>query len=132
MAPVLHDVMTSLWRLLKPLPYNPQHPPVALHILGKLGGRHRKVLRPKAIEWKQVNAQGCYLPIKLDGQQRSLALSPLVQLAARIMRHGHIHFRRNGFAFLKNITPIFLSMVRFSSLSLPPPHGTVFLTSFYA
>jgi len=110
MASVVHDVMSSLWKLLKPLPYNPQHAPVALRILGKLGGRNRKVLRPKAIEWKQVDAQGCYLPIKLDGQQRSLTLPPLVQLAARLMRRGDIHYRRNGFAFLKNITPIFLSM----------------------
>ncbi|KAI9615596.1 hypothetical protein H4Q26_011538 [Puccinia striiformis f. sp. tritici PST-130] len=42
MAPVVHDVMASLWKLLKPLPYNPQHAPVALRILGKLGGRNRK------------------------------------------------------------------------------------------
>ncbi|PLW40616.1 hypothetical protein PCANC_13021 [Puccinia coronata f. sp. avenae] len=110
MAPVVHDVMTSLWKLLKPLPYNPQHAPVALRILGKLGGRNRRVLRPKAIEWKQVDTQGCYLPIKLDGQRKSLTLPPLVQLAARLMRRGDIHYRRNGFAFLKNTTPIFLSM----------------------
>ncbi|KAI7948232.1 hypothetical protein MJO29_009897 [Puccinia striiformis f. sp. tritici] len=110
MAPVVHDVMASLWKLLKPLPYNPQHAPVALRILGKLGGRNRKVLRPKTIEWKQVDVQSCYLPIRLDGNQRSLALPPLVQLATRLMRRGDIHYRRNGFAFLKHITPVFLSM----------------------
>ncbi|KAA1099348.1 hypothetical protein PGT21_004258 [Puccinia graminis f. sp. tritici] len=110
MAPVVHDVMTSLWKLLKPLPYNPNHAPVALRILGKLGGRNRKVLRPKTIEWKQVDVQACYLPIRLDGHQRSLTLPPLVQLATRLMRRGDIHYRRNGFGFLKNITPVFLSM----------------------
>jgi len=57
-APLVHDVMTSLWKLLKPLPHNPQHMPVALRILGKLGGRNQQVLRPKAIEWKQVDVQG--------------------------------------------------------------------------
>jgi len=50
-APLVHDVMTSLWKLLKPLPHNPQHMPVALRILGKLGGRNQQVLCPKAIEW---------------------------------------------------------------------------------
>ncbi|KAA1093779.1 hypothetical protein PGTUg99_029208 [Puccinia graminis f. sp. tritici] len=54
MALVIHDVMTSLWKLLKPLPYNPNHAHVALRILGKLGGRNQKVLRPKTIEECQV------------------------------------------------------------------------------
>lgn len=110
MAPVIHEVMTSLWKLLKPLPYNPQHAPTTLRILGKLGGRNRKILGPTRIDWKPVDAQSCYLPIRLDGQQRSLTLPPLVDLAARMMRRGDVHYRKNGFAFLKNITPAFLSM----------------------
>ncbi|WAR58696.1 hypothetical protein PtB15_10B34 [Puccinia triticina] len=110
MAPVVHDVMTSLWKLLKPLPYNSSHASSALRILGKLGGRNRKVLQPKALEWKHVDVQACYLPIRLDGHQRSLCLPPLVQLASRLMRRGDIHYRKNGFGFLKNITPVFLSM----------------------
>ncbi|MBW0462525.1 hypothetical protein O181_002240 [Austropuccinia psidii MF-1] len=110
MAPVIHEVMASLWKLLKPLPYNPQHAPTTLRILGKLGGRNRKILGPTKIEWKPTDGQSCCLPIHLDGQKRSLCLPPLVELAARMMRRGDTHYIQNGFSFLKNITPVFLAM----------------------
>lgn len=120
MSPVIHDVMVALWKLLKPLPYNAQHAPTALRILGKLGGRNRRVLGPARIEWKAVNGSDCCLPIKLAGQERSMTLPPIVELASRMMRRGDIHYRRNGFEFLKNVTPVFLTMVCFSSISRLP------------
>ncbi|CAH7675619.1 hypothetical protein PPACK8108_LOCUS10651 [Phakopsora pachyrhizi] len=110
MAPVIHEIMASLWKLLKPLPYNPQHAPTTLRILGKLGGRNRKILGPTRIEWKSMEGPPCFLPVKLDGQLRSLSVAPLVELAARMMRRGDTHYRQNGFNLLKEISPLFLSM----------------------
>ncbi|KAG0146838.1 hypothetical protein CROQUDRAFT_656816 [Cronartium quercuum f. sp. fusiforme G11] len=110
MAPVIHEVMVALWKLLKPLPYNPQHAPTALRILGKLGGRNRKVLGPTQIDWKPIQGPDCYLPIKLAGQERSITLPPIVELSARMMKRNDIHYRKNGYEFLINITPVFLTM----------------------
>ncbi|KAH9809005.1 hypothetical protein DFH28DRAFT_1037181 [Melampsora americana] len=110
MAPVMHEVMAALWRLLKPVPYNSQHAPTAMRILGKLGGRNRRILGPTQIEWKPINGPECYLPIKLNGQERSLTLAPIVELAAKLMKRNDVHYRRNAFEFLKNVTPIFLTM----------------------
>lgn len=44
--PVIEDVMKALWKHLKPLPYYYVHSHTAVRILGKLGGRNRKFIRP--------------------------------------------------------------------------------------
>jgi transformation/transcription domain-associated protein len=44
-APVIHELMGALYRHLKPLPYNHSHAHTTLRILGKLGGRNRRMLK---------------------------------------------------------------------------------------
>ncbi|KAJ3344480.1 hypothetical protein HDU83_005150 [Entophlyctis luteolus] len=43
-APQLNELMEALWRHLKPLPYKWEHSHTTLRILGKLGGRNRRLL----------------------------------------------------------------------------------------
>ncbi|RKP03126.1 hypothetical protein CXG81DRAFT_9931 [Caulochytrium protostelioides] len=44
MAPFLSELMTTLWSHLKPLPHDQVHSHTTIRILGKLGGRNRRVL----------------------------------------------------------------------------------------
>lgn len=48
MAPHAQDIMASLWLHLQPLPHNHQHSHTTLRILGKMGGRNRRVLHTDA------------------------------------------------------------------------------------
>lgn len=48
MAPHAQDIMASLWLHLQPLPHNHQHAHTTLRILGKMGGRNRRVLHTDA------------------------------------------------------------------------------------
>lgn len=45
LAPVIKDLMAALWKHLRPLPYNQAHATATLRILGKLGGRNRRILK---------------------------------------------------------------------------------------
>ena len=44
MSPVIGELMTALWKHLRPLPYKAEYSHTAMRILGKLGGRNRRLL----------------------------------------------------------------------------------------
>ncbi|KAI8907173.1 hypothetical protein EDD86DRAFT_232632 [Gorgonomyces haynaldii] len=46
--PVMDELMGALWSHLKPAPYNQTHSTTALRILGKFGGRNRRLLRDQS------------------------------------------------------------------------------------
>lgn len=61
LAPGITEMMRALWTHLKPLPYNPSHAHATLRILGKLGGRNRKVLgEALSLSRRDFLAAGCH------------------------------------------------------------------------
>jgi transformation/transcription domain-associated protein len=110
MTPVIHEVNASLWKLLKPLPFNHHHAHTTVRILGKIGGRNRKILGPPKLEWKPVGEQANVM-VKFDGKAQPLGLAPIVDLALRMIRRGDVHYRRNAYDVFKHCVVALLNEV---------------------
>lgn len=108
LAPFLHDVMAGLWRLLRPLPANHQHAHTTLRILGKLGGRNRRLLGPPKLEYRMAGEEAD-LTVHFEGKPAQIRLVPLVELANRMYRRHDPHYQRNAYSLLKHIAVVFLS-----------------------
>jgi transformation/transcription domain-associated protein len=110
MAPVIHDVMACLWKLLKPLPFNHQHAHTTVRILGKIGGRNRKILGPPKLEWRPVGEEASVV-VKFDGKGQPLRLTPFLELALRMIRRGDPHYRQNAYDLFKHCVVVFIREV---------------------
>ncbi|ODV96782.1 hypothetical protein PACTADRAFT_39977 [Pachysolen tannophilus NRRL Y-2460] len=111
--PVIEDVMEALWKHLRPSPYFHQHSHTTFRILGKLGGRNRRFLKPpsnlktEAAVYQEVNAlfdiHGIpdKVPVSITPGVNS-ALSLLIDLRPKI------HYRVNAFKYLSSILKLFI------------------------
>lgn len=111
LQPFLDDVLSALWKLLKPSPLiSPPFSHQALRILGKLGGRSRSLIGRPKLKWRQTSpSEEALLPIQFDHKfDRSVPLRPLVELAVKTLRRGDEHYRSNAFTFLKHASALFL------------------------
>lgn len=108
LAPFLHEVMAGLWRLLKPLPNNHQHAHTTLRILGKLGGRNRRLLGPPKLEWRPAG-EDADLAIHFEGRPAHIRILPMVDLANRMFRRHDHHYQRQAYHFLRHAAVSFLS-----------------------
>ncbi|GAA5934352.1 histone acetyltransferase TRA1 [Sporobolomyces koalae] len=107
MAPVIDEVMVGLWKLLRPLPFNHQHAHTTMRILGKIGGRNRKGFEPPKLEWKASETEAL-LNFKFEGKDAAIRITPLVDVALKIIKRGDLHYRRVAYQFLKYSTAIFV------------------------
>ena len=123
MAPVIDEVMAGLWKLLRPLPFNHQHAHTTMRILGKIGGRNRKLFGPPKLEWKPVGAEAL-LNVRFEGKDATLRIGPIVDLALMTIRRGDVHYRRTAYSFFKYAVALFLKDVR------PPLLFTASLRSY--
>ncbi|KAI9333573.1 hypothetical protein BDR26DRAFT_909001 [Obelidium mucronatum] len=105
MSPIQDELMDALWRHLKPLPYKWEHSHTTLRILGKLGGRNRRLLNTVGIELLFAFNQ------KLDKPQ-VLVLDPLISVALRILDDSEClpFHQEQVFLFAKACIPLLLSM----------------------
>jgi len=112
MAPVIQDVMTALWRLLKPLPANQHFSHQTLRILGKIGGRNRHILGPLKLKWQLVGDQAL-IPVHFESTPQGVPMGPVAELAARTLKRGDLYYRKQAFIFFKNAAVTFLKEVCF-------------------
>lgn len=110
--PVIDDVMSALWKHLKPLPYNHQHSHAVFRILGKLGGRNRKFIKPHKdlkILADQLNIKAEF---KVEGmeQYQGLSITTGYQAALDILENGSMEtrFRISAFEYLSNVFLLFI------------------------
>ncbi|ORY29461.1 hypothetical protein BCR33DRAFT_724710 [Rhizoclosmatium globosum] len=124
MTPVIHELMESLWKHLRPLPYKWEHSHTTLRILGKLGGRNRRLLNagPRicgpelAAGNGGVNSEnGIELLFafhqKLDKPQ-VIALDPLIAVAQRLLEDPDClpFHQEQVFLFAKACLPLLVSV----------------------
>lgn len=110
MAPVIDEVMAGLWKLLRPLPFNHLHSHTTMRILGKIGGRNRKLFNPLKLEWKPAGDEAL-LNMRFDGKDAAIRIAPIVDLALTTIRRGDVHYRRAAYAFFKYSVALFLKDV---------------------
>ncbi|KAI0320805.1 FAT domain-containing protein [Amylostereum chailletii] len=110
LSTVLRELTEALQNLLKPVPANHHHAHTALRILGKLGGRNRRLLDREPDLKFQFLSQPAKVVISLGGTYEGLELGPMSILAARILAkpsspavyHGH------AFSYLENCVNLLL------------------------
>ena len=117
--PVLRELMTALYNLLKPVPFNHQHAHSAVKILGKLGGRNRKFSQtPYLLEFHPM-AENIVLQFDIEGQEQDFKIATWVDLAVRHVRSPAAYNRENAVNFLKQCSLLFVS-TRYHSIEQEP------------
>ncbi len=107
MAPYAQDIMAALWQHLQPLPHNHQHSHTTMRILGKMGGRNRKLLQnPPRLAY--VSHKPPTFPIHLDGKSQSMTLTPVTELALANIRRTDPYYRKHAFELLRHTAALFL------------------------
>jgi transformation/transcription domain-associated protein len=106
MAPVMKELMDALWSHLKPLPYNQQHSHTAMRILGKLGGRNRRMLNcPPKLDFNKQVENGISVEIVFDPNTttHSLPLDECLKIACKTLENNDvdIFYKRHALEFLK-------------------------------
>ncbi|KAI9063246.1 atypical/PIKK/TRRAP protein kinase [Trametes sanguinea] len=81
---VLRELMEALHDLLKPLPANHHHAHTTIRILGKLGGRNRKLLEKEPLLNYRVNPEPVTARFSFGPQVGSIDLTPMSILSAKI------------------------------------------------
>ena len=108
MAPYAYDIMSALWKHLQPLPHNHQHSHTTMRILGKMGGRNRRLLQQAPhLEYHASPKQPTFT-IHLDGKPQSLLLVPVTDLALNNIRRGDEYHRKHSFELLRHAATLFL------------------------
>ncbi|KAI9139518.1 hypothetical protein BKA69DRAFT_1040037 [Paraphysoderma sedebokerense] len=91
MLPVIDDLMKALWKHLQPLPYNQNHAHATMRILGKLGGRNRKMLKDTPILGAKENPEsGLNLILSFPGYAGTseLELDRIVEVALQVLEEN--------------------------------------------
>lgn len=108
MAPYAYDIMSALWKHLQPLPHNHQHSHTTMRILGKMGGRNRRLLQAAPrLNYVSAAKQPSFT-IYLDGKAQSLSLVPILELALKNIRRGDAYHRKHSFELLRHSATILL------------------------
>jgi transformation/transcription domain-associated protein len=111
--PVINEVMEALWRHLKPLPYHHQHSHTAFRILGKLGGRNRRFIKPHQ-DLNVVSSldQNIYAKFKIEGVQEetSLSVTSGIKQAIDILEDVSVekNYRLSAFQYISKTFLLFI------------------------
>ncbi|CCF50080.1 hypothetical protein NDA11_006772 [Ustilago hordei] len=107
MAPYAQDIMSALWQHLQPLPHNHQHSHTTMRILGKMGGRNRKLLQnPPRLSY--TSHKGPTFPVHFEGKSQSITLTPVTELALANIRRTDPYYRKHAFELLRHTAALFL------------------------
>lgn len=106
MAPVMKELMDALWSHLRPLPYSQQHSHIAMRILGKLGGRNRRMLSsPPSLDFEKQIESGVSVEIVFDPNStpQTLPLDKCLEVACKTLekRDTDIFYKKHAYEFLK-------------------------------
>ena len=108
-APVMDELMSALWAHLKPLPYNRLHSVTALRILGKFGGRNRRLLRDSSVLNISNSEDNFAITVSFAGSDESYSL-PLdkgLTTVKRVLADPNSQNHFDAFEFLRSCSPLF-------------------------
>lgn len=113
--PVIDDVMKALWKHLKPLPYHHQHSHTTFRILGKLGGRNRRFIKPHDdLEVSDALSQNITSKFKINGlpdDEASLSITTGIKEAIEILENNQmdLHYRVSSFKYISKTFLLFIA-----------------------
>lgn len=110
---VLRELMEALHSHLKPLPANHHHAHTTIRILGKLGGRNRRLLeRPPELSWR-AHPESSKVRFSFGGTSGNMDLEPMVSLACRTLNVGRAGapYRTHSFNILESVSTLLVQEV---------------------
>ncbi|KAG2042802.1 hypothetical protein BDR03DRAFT_1058663 [Suillus americanus] len=101
---VLRELMEALHSHLKPLPASHHHAHTTIRILGKLGGRNRRLLyKEPALEYNPFS-KAASIPLSFGGSMENVKLAPMINLAVRTLRKAAPAYRAQTYSLLETCT----------------------------
>ena len=113
-APVRRELMGALYDLLRPLPASHLLSHACIRILGKLGGRNRRLQYNHPLLEYQPCAEEASLLLSFDGRSKSVNMGPMATLATKAVRYPNAAYRKSAFEVLRHICGVFLQEVRWA------------------
>lgn len=113
LRPVLRDLMEALHDHLKPLPGNHHHAHTTIRILGKLGGRNRRLLDEKPHFTYKSYSDPAKLSISFSGRQGHLEISHIGELSARILSKRNSQDKVHAYNYLEHTLTNLMNDVRY-------------------
>ncbi|KAI0268276.1 hypothetical protein BC834DRAFT_968481 [Gloeopeniophorella convolvens] len=106
---VLRELMEALQSHLKPVPANHLHAHTTLRILGKLGGRNRRLLEKEPeLKYHHVSDPAEVL-VSFGGNPKGLDLGSVTTVALKILKRSNSPYRQQAFDFLEGSIATLLS-----------------------
>jgi transformation/transcription domain-associated protein len=117
LSTILRELMEALHSHLKPLPSNHQHAHTTIRILGKLGGRNRRLLcKEPALRFRD-HTNPSTVSISFEGNSENIEIGPMSILALRTLRKGSPSLRIQSYNYLETCSSVLLQEV--SSMKTP-------------
>ncbi|KAJ3191208.1 hypothetical protein HK101_007980 [Irineochytrium annulatum] len=115
LSPVIADLMAGLWRHLRPLPYKTEHSHTTMRILGKLGGRNRRLQNESLrLNSKQNLESGLdvYFVFNQSDRPQMISLDYPLDVAFKILENpGSTDFAvQQAFQFARSCIPLLLDV----------------------
>ncbi|KAI5124824.1 hypothetical protein M0805_005454 [Coniferiporia weirii] len=102
LRPVLRDLMEALHSHLRPLPGNHHHAHTTIRILGKLGGRNRRLLDEKPNLLYKQYSDPAKIAVSFSGRQEYIEVGPVAELSARILAKSHSPDKVHAYNYLEH------------------------------
>ncbi|TDL29737.1 hypothetical protein BD410DRAFT_736870 [Rickenella mellea] len=109
LRPVLRDLMEALHSHLKPLPANHHHAHTTIRILGKLGGRNRRLLDENPYLQHNHYADPATALLSFTGRKTPVDIGPMALLAAQLMQKPSSPHRALAYDYLENTLTILIN-----------------------
>jgi transformation/transcription domain-associated protein len=119
LSTVLRELMEALHSHLKPLPANHHHAHTTIRILGKLGGRNRRLLTKEPALKFRHHSDPATMPVSFGGSFENIELSFTSMLASRTLRKTSSPYRVHAYNYLENCLSVILHEVIFQRQVLP-------------
>lgn len=121
---VLRELMEALFSHLKPMPANHHPAHTTIRILGKLGGRNRRLLeREPALRYRH-HSKTAKLVLSFGGTAEKIELGSVVALAIKTISKATPPDRIHAYNFLENcLSGILHEVSHFSALNLSMVHS---------
>ncbi|KAH7909445.1 hypothetical protein BJ138DRAFT_1066999 [Hygrophoropsis aurantiaca] len=108
LSTVLRELMEALHSHLKPLPANHHHAHTTIRILGKLGGRNRKLLSKEPnLKFNQYS-QPAKVALSFGGTAGKIELGAMANLASRTLAKADVAYRPHVSTFLETCLTVLL------------------------
>lgn len=114
LSTVLRDLMEALFNHLKPLPaaHHPAH--TTIRILGKLGGRNRRLLTKEPALTYRHHSDPAKLPISFNGRANFIEMGPVAVLASHSIAKMAQADRIHAYNYLESTASVLLHEVHSS------------------